>query len=147
MAESITKRAKVLGAAAGVVALVGVTACGEDGSVEAYCDVWEDLQDEFDAFEDPGMEALGEAFERLESGLGDAVSAAPDEIESETENMRDAISAINDLDIDFDDPEAMFDPEFQEELEQLEEQFSTMEQDAEAVEEFVDEHCEGVELS
>ncbi|WP_120006871.1 hypothetical protein [Nesterenkonia muleiensis] len=145
MTKNVNTRTRALGAAACVVGLVGVTACG-GSSVEAYCDVWEDLQDEFASLDEGDFEDFNEIFDQLESGLGDAVDAAPDDIESQTENMRDAIAAINDLDIDFSDPAVLMDPELESEMEEVEQQFSTIDQDADAIEEYVTENCEDVNL-
>lgn len=147
MNTTLKNRSKALGGTAAVLGLLTVTACGGGSSVEAYCDVWEDGQEQFEQFESADMENFDEVLTDVESMLDDAVDAAPDDIESQTANMRDAISAINDLDIDFSDPEAMMDPEAMEELEQLEQEFETIESDSEAVEEYVEENCENVDLS
>ncbi|GFZ82297.1 hypothetical protein [Nesterenkonia alkaliphila] len=144
--STLTTRSKTLGGAAGVFGLLAVTACG-GSSVEAYCDVWEEGQAEFEQLETADMQNFDEAFSTVEDFLDDAVSAAPDEIESQTENLRDAIAAINNLDIDFENPESFTDPEVMEDLEQLEEQFATIEADSQAVEDYVNENCENVDLS
>lgn len=145
MAKTMTSRAKIMGAAAGVLGLVGVTACGGSG-VDAYCDVWEEMDEEFSAITNPDPSELGDLLDSLESSFDDAVSAAPDDIEEETANMRDAIAAINDIDIDFDDPEALFDPELEDEMMELQEQFMSLEADATAIEDYVNENCDNVDL-
>lgn len=144
--NTMTTRSKTLGGAAGVFGLLAVTACG-GSSVEAYCDVWEEGQAEFEQMGMADMQNFEETFTTVEDFLDDAVAAAPDEIESQTENLRDAISAINNLDIDFEDPESFNDPSVMEEIEELEEQFATIETDSQAVEDYVTENCENVDLS
>lgn len=145
MGRTMTARTKALGAAAGVFGLLGVTACGGSG-VDAYCDVWEEMDEQFSSIQNPDPSELGEILDSLESGFDDAVSAAPEDIEQETANMRDAIAAINDIDIDFDDPSALMDPELEDEMMELQEQFMSLEADASAVEDYVNENCENVNL-
>lgn len=144
--STLTTRSKTLGGAAGVLGLLAVTACG-GGSVEAYCDVWEEGQAEFEQMGMADMQEFEEVYASVEDFLDDAVDAAPEDIETETANLRDAIAAINNLDIDFSDPESLSDPEVMDELEQLEEQFATIEADSQAVEDYVNENCENVDLS
>lgn len=145
MGKTMTARTKVFGAAAGVFGLLGVTACG-GSDVEAYCDVWEGMDDEFSSIQNPDPSELDGLLSSLESGLDDAVSAAPEEVEEETTNMRDAVAAINELELDFTDPASLMDPELEDELVELEEQFSNIEADASALEDYIDENCENVEL-
>ncbi|WP_298323609.1 hypothetical protein [Haloactinopolyspora sp.] len=106
----VTKVASILGATALVMS---VTACGSDGG--DYCDELKNTESELSdadtALTDPG--ALSDMTEKLES----VADSAPDEVKEDWTAVTDAFTTLSELDVDFNDPEAMSDPEVMEQLE------------------------------
>lgn len=115
-------------------------------SVEAYCEIWQDGEEVFSDANSAEAEDYPEVLENLETVLHAATQAAPDEVVSETANMRNAITSIKNLNIDFTDPDLDDDPQLQEEMQQLEQEFDNVDEDSEAVSEYVEENCENVGL-
>lgn len=103
-----------MGALTAGVVLAGsvLVACGGDdsgggggGSAESFCSVSDEIQaSDFDA---SSFDA-----DQLQQSLDDAVDAAPDEIRSDVETVRDAFAGI-----DFSDPKTFTDPEVLQQLE------------------------------
>ncbi|NLS10875.1 hypothetical protein HGQ17_12900 [Nesterenkonia sp. MY13] len=115
-------------------------------SVDAYCEIWRNGEEAFSDANSAELEDYAEALENLETVLHEATQAAPNEIVSETANMRNAITSIRNLNIDFTDPDLEDDPQLQDEMQQLEQEFDDLDEDSDAVGEFVDENCENVDL-
>jgi len=113
-----TLGAGVLLAGSALVACGGDDSGGGGGSAESFCSVSDELQaSDFDA---SSFDA-----DKLQQSLDDAVDAAPDEIRSDVETVRDAFEGI-----DFSDPKTFTDPEILQQLEspELEEASNNIEQ-------------------
>lgn len=145
---------KTLTAVGAVAALLGVTACGEQRSTEAFCDTIEEhaqaIDEEFGDQENPN-EFISEALDAVEEMMDDAADVAPEEIQESTEEMADAIAELQASDVDLElltDPAALMElseeeaAEMEEEFQELEERFADVDEHGDAVGNYIDENCD-----
>lgn len=146
MGESTSMMRALTGSAA-VASLLVVTACGN--SVDDYCDTMEerigDMEEQFAQMEENPEEMFGESMEAVADLFEDVADTAPDEISEEADDLEEAFGAMADADLDLGNLADMD----EEEMEEFEEQFNTIEEEYSNVDEagetwadYTEENCD-----
>lgn len=117
--------------ALGFGAMLALVGCGGEDSVEAFCGIMQDLDDN-----DPtdGLEeGSAEWFEATNDGIQEAVDAAPDDIRPDLEVFQDAMAELSELVNE--DPENL-------DLTKMEEILSGVEESGNNIDTYMETNCD-----
>jgi 5'-deoxynucleotidase YfbR-like HD superfamily hydrolase len=135
-------RLKDIGGAAGLLAsaALALSACGEDRSVEAYCQSVEEaeaIENQVSDLDPNDVEGAREAFSQARDEIGAISESAPEEIRADVEEFESAFDELADALEDVDSPEALG-----QELADFQERFAGAGEASMRIAAFTDENCE-----